>query len=69
MLFLYERFSNKTINLINKLSFKIQNIENNINQFTDIDFSSNIYNEFKLKVLMNQDIIENKIESIDENFK
>ncbi|AAT75656.1 heat shock protein chaperone [Mesoplasma florum L1] len=69
LLFLYERFSNKTINLINKLSFEIQNIKNNINQFTDTDFSSNLYNEFKLKVLMNQDIIENKIELIDESFK
>ncbi|AVN64353.1 MULTISPECIES: J domain-containing protein [Mesoplasma] len=69
LLFLYERFSNKTINLMNKLSFEIQNIKNNINQFTDTDFSSNLYNEFKLKVLMNQDIIENKIESIDESFK
>ncbi|ATZ21522.1 J domain-containing protein [Mesoplasma tabanidae] len=69
LLFLYEHFSNKTINLTNKLSFEIQNIENNINQFTDTDFSSSIYKEFKLKVLMNQNIIENKIKSIDENFK
>ncbi|ATI74337.1 J domain-containing protein [Mesoplasma florum] len=69
LLFLYERFSNKTINLMNKLSFEMQNIENNIIQFTDNNFSSNLYNEFKLKVLMNQDIIENKIESVDENFK
>ncbi|AVN63687.1 hypothetical protein CG006_01675 [Mesoplasma florum] len=69
LLFLYERFSNKTINLINKLLFEIQNIENNIIQFIDSDFLSDIYNEFKLKVLMNQNIIENKIEIIDKNFK
>ncbi|AGY41386.1 heat shock protein chaperone [Mesoplasma florum W37] len=69
LLFLSERFSNKTINLINKLSFEIENIENNISQFKDNDFSSSLYNEFKLKVWMSQNIIESKIESIDENFK
>lgn len=69
LLFLYEGFSRKNINLINKLSFEVENIENNIKEFKNEEFINNVYNEFKLKVLMNQNIINNKIESINENFQ
>ncbi|ATZ17980.1 hypothetical protein EMELA_v1c04290 [Mesoplasma melaleucae] len=69
LLFLYERFSTKTISLMNKLLFEIENIKKNINEFGDQEFTDTIYNEFKLKILMNQNIIDNKIESIDKNFK
>ncbi|AVN60980.1 J domain-containing protein [Mesoplasma florum] len=69
LLFLFDRFSTKTINLLNKLAFEIESIERNIKNFKDQEFTKCIYNEFKLKIIMNENIIDNKIDIINEDFK
>ncbi|ATI73266.1 J domain-containing protein [Mesoplasma florum] len=69
LLFLYERFIDKNISLVNRLSYEVEFIKKNFVNAKDFEFLLNLYNEFKLKVFLNQNNIENKIDKIDQNFK
>ncbi|ASZ09056.1 hypothetical protein CK556_01630 [Mesoplasma chauliocola] len=67
LLFLYEHLSTKSINLMNKFSFELDNMKNVAN-IQEEPFFNTIESELKLKVFMKQNIIENRIQNIDENF-
>ncbi|AVN65047.1 hypothetical protein CG002_01555 [Mesoplasma florum] len=69
LLFLYERFIDKNISLVNRLSYEVEFTKKNFVNAKDFEFLLNLYNEFKLKVFLNQNNIENKIDKIDQNFK
>lgn len=69
LFFLYSRFFKKMTSLMNKLWFEIESIENTLSNFKVKEFTTTIYNNFKLKILMNQNVIDNKIQNIEENFK